>query len=115
LAPAIANLPEYGAHLLGRLRRRAVITGDEELARLHRELVAHPGVEADRPPADSPGAEIVLPLRLRTPEGELNFLSTISTFGTAIDVTLSELAIEAFYPADARTATILLRDIGAAP
>jgi hypothetical protein len=60
--------------------------------------------------------EIVLPLKLRDLEGgpELAFFSTISTFGTAVDVTLSELAIEAFYPANAHTAMRLLRDVGAA-
>jgi hypothetical protein len=52
-------------------------------------------------------------MRLLTADGELSFFSTISTFGTAVDITLAELAIEAFYPASARTAARLLRDIGA--
>ena len=55
----------------------------------------------------------MLPLRLRDGDRELAFFSTISTFGTAVDITLAELAIEAFYPANARTAARLLRDIGA--
>ena len=54
----------------------------------------------------------MLPLRLRDGDSELSFFSTISTFGTAIDVTLAELAIEAFYPANARTANRLLADVG---
>jgi hypothetical protein len=60
-------------------------------------------------------ADILLRLRLldRDGESELAFFSTISTFGTAADITLSELAIEAFYPANARTATRLLEEIGA--
>jgi transcriptional regulator with XRE-family HTH domain len=113
MAPRIANLGEYGAHMLHRLRRRADLTGDVELERLHRELAGYPGVEPDRPHGTDPGADIVLPLRMRAGDGELVFLSTISTFGTAVDITLAELAIEAFYPADAATATVLLRDVGA--
>jgi len=59
------------------------------------------------------GSDIVLPLRIRDGDEELTFFSTISTFGTPVEVTLSELAIEAFYPANARTAARMLRDIGA--
>ena len=56
-------------------------------------------------------ADIVLPVRLRDGKGELAFFSTLSTFGTAVDITLSELSIEAFYPANAHTALKLLRQI----
>lgn len=117
MAPRIVNLAEYSGHLMRRLRRRATLTGDPELERLHAELIAYPGIERDSPP-DSPGADIVLPLRLRAPDAptaqtdaQLTFLSTISTFGTPLDVTLSELAIEAFYPANAATAAAMMRDI----
>ena len=113
MAPRIANLAEYGAEVLRRVRRRAAITGDDELARLCRELESYPGIEAEPRAADTAATDIVLPLRLRVPDGELAFLSTISTFGTAVDITLSELAIEAFYPADAATATALIQDISA--
>jgi transcriptional regulator with XRE-family HTH domain len=112
LAPRILNLPEWSAHLLQRLRRQASLTGDAALERLHEELAAYPGVSAGA--AHDTGADIVLPLRLRDGDSELAFFSTISTFGTANDITLSELAIEAFYPADARTANRLLADVGAA-
>jgi transcriptional regulator with XRE-family HTH domain len=113
MAPRIANLGQWSAHLLQRLRRQAAVTGDPELERLYDELSSYPGVSTDAAPDD--GAEIVLPLRLRDGdgEGELSFFSTISTFGTAVDITLAELAIEAFYPANARTAARLLHDIGA--
>ena len=112
MASRIANFTDYSAELLHRLHRRAMVTGDEELERLYTELVTYPGVEPHRPHSDAPGGEIVLPLRLRPSSGgELVFLSTISTFGTAVDITLSELAVEAFYPADAPTATALLRDV----
>jgi transcriptional regulator with XRE-family HTH domain len=111
VAPRIANLAEYSAEIMRRLRRRAAITGDGVLESLWHELAAYPGVELTAPPVQTPGADIVLPLRLRQPAGELTFLSTISTFGTAVDITLAELAIEAFYPANAETATAMLREI----
>ena len=113
MAPRIVNLGEWSAHLLHRLRRQAAIIGDAELDRLHDELAGYPGVERDPPRADAVGmADIALPLRIRDGDRELSFLSTISTFGTAIDITLAELAIEAFYPANAQTALRLLRDVG---
>jgi transcriptional regulator with XRE-family HTH domain len=112
MAPRIANLEQWSAHLLHRLRRQASVTGDPELERLHDELAGYPGVATEVRPDD--GADIVLPLLMRDTDGdsELSFFSTISTFGTAVDITLAELAIEAFYPANARTAARLLRDIG---
>jgi transcriptional regulator with XRE-family HTH domain len=105
LAPRIANLGEWRAHLLHRLGRQAVVSGDPALAVLYDELAAYPGGE---PAAhDLAAGEIATPLRLRVGDRELAFLSTISTFGTAVDVTLAELAIESFFPADAETAAFL--------
>jgi len=103
LAPRIANLGEWRAHLLERLGRQAVTTGDPALASLHEELAAYPGGE---PPAvhDLDAGEIATPLRLLAGDDELAFISTITTFGTATDVTVSELSIEAFFPADEATA-----------
>jgi transcriptional regulator with XRE-family HTH domain len=103
MAPSIVNLAEWSAHLLHRLARRASITGDESLAELYAELAGYPGVHAETPAHDV-AAEIVLPLRLRTDDGELAFICTQTTFGTAVDVTLAELSLEAFYPADDATA-----------
>ncbi|MGB9182666.1 MAG: helix-turn-helix transcriptional regulator [Solirubrobacteraceae bacterium] len=112
MAPRILNLGEWSAHLLGRLRRETRITGDTELQSLYDELAGYPGVELEAPQDASLAAEIVVPLRLRSDDGEeLAFFSTIATFGTAVDITLAELAIEAFYPANASTAGRLLRDI----
>jgi hypothetical protein len=73
---------------------------------LRAELAAYPGV---REPGlgDGHTTSIVLPLTLRGPAGELSFLATQTVFGTPADVTLSELSVEAFYPADAVTATVL--------
>jgi transcriptional regulator with XRE-family HTH domain len=107
MAPEIVNLEEWSSHLLERLRRRVALTADDELERLHRELAGYPGIAAGAPAHETAAADIVLPLRIRRDGGELSFLSTISTFGTAVDVTLAELAIEAFYPADDATAAAL--------
>jgi transcriptional regulator with XRE-family HTH domain len=110
MAPRIRNLAEWSAHLLVRLRRQAAATGDAELDALHDELAGYPGVETEPPHEDA--SEIVLPLRLEADDGsELSFFSTISTFGTAVDITLAELAIEAFYPANAATAEHLIAQL----
>jgi transcriptional regulator with XRE-family HTH domain len=109
MAPRIVNFAEWSGHLLNRLRRRIALTGDPELERLHCELAAYPGVELEPPPVAV--ADVLVPLRLRVGDATLVFLSTVSTFETAGDVTLDELSVEAFYPADAATANRLLRDI----
>jgi len=104
MAPQIANLPEWRAHLLARLRHQAEATGDTRLADLHDELAAYPGGQAEPPPAR---ADVVVPLRYRANGRELSFLSITAVVGTPMDVTVSELAIESFYPADAPTADAL--------
>jgi hypothetical protein len=76
-------------------------------------MLAYPGVRAAPPAPEAGGADIVVPLRLREGDRELSFISTISTFGTALDITLSELAIEAFYPANAETAMRMFSEVGA--
>jgi len=111
MAPRILNLKQWSAHLLHRLRRQAALTADPELDRLHDELSGYPGVSLEAPHEDGSANHIVLPLRLRAAERELAFFSTISTFGTAADITLDELMIEAFYPANAATASHLLAGI----
>ena len=114
MAPRTLNLPEWSAHLLHRLRREAQVTGDPRLAALHDELAGYPGVEPTPAHVELQPSEITLALKLRDPEGAepLSFFGTLSTFGTPVDVTLSELAIEAFYPANARTALRLMRAVG---
>jgi transcriptional regulator with XRE-family HTH domain len=111
MAPRVLNLEEWSAHLLHQLRREAALTGDPELRRLHDELAAYPGVSLQAPRDEASASSIVVPLRLRTAERELAFFSTISTFGSAVDITLDELMIEAFYPATAATASYLLEGI----
>jgi transcriptional regulator with XRE-family HTH domain len=112
VAPRILNLGEYRADLVERLERAARLTGDPELAALHEEMLGYPGPEAPAPPAGaSSAAAVAVGLRLAPAPGsdapELSFFSTITTFGTAVDVTVSELAVEAFFPADAQTAEYL--------
>jgi transcriptional regulator with XRE-family HTH domain len=104
LAPRIGNLAEYSSHLLHLVAHEAAATGDPALVALHEELRAYPGVDASvrsRGPADS----LFIPLEL---DG-LRFFSTIARFGTALDVTVAELSIESFFPADAATARALGR------
>jgi transcriptional regulator with XRE-family HTH domain len=107
LAPRIANLAQWRAHVLARLRRDVALTADPVLAALRDELRVYPlppGAARDDGEAE-PG--VVIPLRLRTPEGTLAFVSTTTIFGTAVDASAAELTIEAFLPADAHTAAAL--------
>ncbi len=104
LAPRIVNLGEWRAHLLDRLFRQAVASGDPALFTLHAELVGYgggDGVETVN--------EIAVPLVLRAGERELRFISTATRFGTATDITVSELVIESFFPADGATAAFVGR------
>jgi MmyB-like transcription regulator ligand binding domain len=115
LAARIVNLPEWAENIIGGLRRQIAVTGDEDLRALEVELTEYASEQgaAPPPPSESPGA-IAIPLRLRAVDGddELAFITTIATFGTALDVTLAELAIEAFLPADAPTAAALFAAYG---
>jgi MmyB-like transcription regulator ligand binding domain len=106
LAPRIVNLPEWRAHLLERLRRQVEATADPVMVELLAELRAYPVPQARRAAVSEYGG-IVVPLRLATDAGVLAFFSTTTVFGTPVDVTLAELALEAFFPADADTAKAL--------
>jgi transcriptional regulator with XRE-family HTH domain len=115
LAPRIANLAEWRAHLLERLRRQVEASADAVLADLLHELSAYPapcGPKAMQPGAHRDYAGVVVPLRLVTDAGVLSFISTTTVFGTPVDVTLAELALESFFPADAATAQALQRLAG---
>jgi len=103
MAPRILNLGQWRAHLLERLAAEALASGDPALSVLHEELASYPGGES----ADGldPGfADIAVPLRLRHRGDELAFISTKTSFATAVDVTVAELSIESFFPADEQTA-----------
>lgn len=106
LAPQIANLAEWRAHLLDRLRQQISVSGDPVLEKLLKELLSYPAPkEAAEPHTDLAG--IAVPLQLSTKAGLLSFISTTTVFGTPVDITLSELAIETLFPADEETAAIL--------
>lgn len=104
VAPRIVNLGQWRAHLIERLRRQVESSGDGVLEDLLQELLSYPAPEHDESP--DPRA-IAVPMRLRSEAGELAFLSTTTVFGTPVEVTLSELAIESFFPADAKTAKVM--------
>jgi transcriptional regulator with XRE-family HTH domain len=109
LASRIANLAQWRAHLLERLQQQIAATGDTVLQALHDELEAYPApqVSHDTPAADTELSGVVVPFQLATPNGVLSFISTTTIFGTPVDVTLQELAVESFFPADAQTAAAL--------
>ena len=113
LAPHIANLPEWRAHLLERLRRQVEASADPVLASLLAELAAFNVSPGGSPvatgPMPHPPGGIAVPLQLDTAQGRLSLISTTTVFGTPVEVTLSELAIEAFYPADDATTERLIR------
>jgi transcriptional regulator with XRE-family HTH domain len=103
LAPRIANLGEWRAHLLDRLRRQIALTADPALTTLLDELLGYPGPEEPERSGADAAHDLAVPLRLRGDAGELTFISTIATFGTAVEVTASELSIESFFPVDRAT------------
>jgi len=104
LASRIVNLGEWRAHLLDRLNREIGSTADPALIELRDELASYP---SGRPTSRPDSQAILVPLRLRVRGTELSLFSTTTVFGTPRDITLSELAIESFYPADAATAAFL--------
>jgi transcriptional regulator with XRE-family HTH domain len=111
MAPHIANLGEWRSHLLGRLRRQVLQTADPELTELLEELRGYP-CDQPVPEIEVPGpGDIVIPLRLRDGHRELAFFSTVATFGTPLDITVAELMIESFFPADEATAAYLREPI----
>lgn len=107
MAPRIVNLGEWRAHLLGRLRRQVALTADPALATFYDELRAYP-CDRPEPEVEMPGpGDIAVPLRIRHGDRELAFFSIVATFGTPIDITVAELTIESFFPADPDTASFL--------
>ena len=111
LAPRIGNLDHWSEHILNRLHRQAVLTGDPELDELSDELVALLAVAGVTPaPEPTEAANLVAtPMLLESRLGPLALITMIATFGTALDVTLSELALETFLPGDAETLATLHR------
>jgi transcriptional regulator with XRE-family HTH domain len=104
LAPRIVNLDEWAWHVVDALHRETLRNPNPELEALAAEVEQ---LVPDRrePAPDHLG--FAVPLRLRSPAGELALLTTLMHFGTAVDVTVAELRLEAFLPADAATAALL--------
>jgi transcriptional regulator with XRE-family HTH domain len=109
LAPRIVNLGEVLAYFVERLEHQVAVTGDEELAAALKELPGYPEFTPKQALSSEAAARgILMPLQLRAPDGgELSFFGTVATFGTAVEVTTSELSIESLFPADAATADAL--------
>lgn len=109
VAPRIANLAQWRTHLLERLQQQIAATGDTVLQALHDELEGYPppAVSHDAPLLDTALSAVAVPFQVVMPSGVLSFISTITIFGTPVDVTLQELAVESFFPADEQTAAAL--------
>ena len=108
LAPRIINLVEWRAHAVARLQHQIEITGDPFLLDLVEEVRAYPLPPGPAGRAKPPDHErVAVPFRLATIHGPLAFFSTTTVFATPVDITLSELAIESFFPADPATAAIM--------
>jgi len=107
MAERIVNLGEWRAHLLGRLRRQADVSGDGDIAELYQELRGYPCHQPE-PEVELPGpGDVFVPLHYRHGDQELSFFSTTAVFGTPLDITVAELAIESFFPANAATGAAL--------
>jgi transcriptional regulator with XRE-family HTH domain len=107
LAPRIVNLVQWRRHLFERLRQQIQQTGDATLVALLEELQAYPVPSDAQAELEGEHLGIAMPLQFRSPQGVLSFISTTTVFGTPIDVTLQELALETFFPADEHTAAVL--------
>jgi hypothetical protein len=104
LAPRTKNLAELSEHLLIRLQRQLAVSPDPELQALYDEVLTYPGISLESPAVTDPTTLLFVPMVFEAPDGrELSLFSTIATFGTALDITLAELSIESFFPADAAT------------
>lgn len=108
LASRILNMEVWRDHIFNRLRRQIEATSDPIVIELYKELQGYPGVEHPQQSHLKLGAgDIVIPLHLNTPFGVLSFITTTTVFGTPMDVTLSELALETFFPANPQTSEAL--------
>jgi MmyB-like transcription regulator ligand binding domain len=111
IASRIVNLAEWRAHLLDRLDRDISSTADRGLIQLRDELLTYPCPPAGLRPDTT---AILVPMKLRVQDVTLSLFSTTTVFGTPRDVTLAELAIESFYPADQDSAGYLASRAAAA-
>jgi transcriptional regulator with XRE-family HTH domain len=104
LGRRVLNFREWQRHLIVRLRHQFAATGDSELSEMIEELGRYEPARLERPTSEPDYGSLVVPLKLETSAGLLSLFSTTTVFGTPLDVTLSEIAIETFFPADAESA-----------
>lgn len=104
LAPRIVNLAQWRAHLLNRLRGDIALSNDAQLQALLDELLGYPAPDDAVQVAHD---AVLVPLQLRTEQGVISLISTTTVFGTPTDITLAELALETFFPADQVSADYL--------
>jgi hypothetical protein len=114
LAPRIVNFAEWAGHLLHRLRQQVEATADPQLAMLLREMNGYVSGHGHEPVDRDVQTAVLIPLRLSTPAGVLSLFTTTMVFGSPVNVTLAELAIELFFPMDAKTAERVRELTGAA-
>ena len=112
MAPRIVNLGEWRAHLLGRLRRQVASPPTPNWPSSATSCAGTPATSRSPRWSCPAPADVVVPLRLRPRHRELAFFSTVATFGTPLDITVAELAIESFFPADRTTAAVLRANAG---
>jgi transcriptional regulator with XRE-family HTH domain len=105
-APLVANLADVRTVLRTRISRQLATAPDPELTALYEELLAP---EPEDPPGERVDADVIIPMIFRIGGRELRLFSTITTFGTPMDITVDEIAIESYYPADAETAAYFTR------
>jgi transcriptional regulator with XRE-family HTH domain len=106
LAPWIINLEQWRAHVLRRVRRQLERTAADGLSELLIEIEGYGASDSVATPAGPTGHDLVVPLRMDTPYGDLALLYAATVFGSPRDVTLDEIAIETFFPADDSTARV---------
>ena len=109
LAPRIVNLVQWREHLFWRLKHQIDLSGDPVLVELLIELQALPFDASQSHGASIDPAGVAVPLQFATPDGTLSFIGTTTVYGTPVDITLAELALETFFPADSHTAELLRR------
>ncbi len=107
LARRVINVAEFRAHLLGRIQRRQLRTGAEGLATLYDEVAAYPLPDGVPATGTAPPPTVVFPVRLRHGGNRLAFFTITGTFDTPVDITVAELSIESFFPADRATEAVL--------
>jgi transcriptional regulator with XRE-family HTH domain len=104
MAPRILNLEEWRAHIFARLREQIAVSADPSLIDLYAELRTYRSRTGHDPIMHAdPRSSTVIPFRVASPAGPLSFFTTTMVFGTPLDITLSELAVEFFFPADPDT------------